>query len=396
MQAALATGGSFAVAPGAGRSSVPRVDTSASFPLADEASLPTPCLVFVRPQLERNLSAMLAMVHGDTARLRPHVKTHKCAQIVRRQVELGVSKVKCATIAECELSAGAGATDVLLGHPAIGPTSRRLAELAAKFPDVQFSGVVDCPESLASLASAAAAAEVVLGAWLDVDCGMGRTGLAPGPLAVDLYRQLCQTPSLRPRGLHAYDGHVTARDPAERRRACNEAFAPVTELRAELAARGLPVPALVASGSPTFPFHAEATDGRECSPGTTVLWDAGYAEKHADLPFEPAAFVLTRVISKPCAGRLTLDLGHKAIASENPHPRVHLLELPDARAVIHSEEHLVVETEVASAVPVGAVLHGIPRHVCPTVALYQEALVSDGHAVVEAWPIVARDRRLTV
>ena len=119
------------------------------------------------------------------------------------------------------------------------------------------------------------------------------------------------------------------------------------------------------------------------------------ALRFPDLPFEPAAILLVRVISKRAPHRLCVDLGHKAVASENPHPRVRFLELPDATAVMHSEEHLVLETPHAARFKVGDVLHGIPRHVCPTVALYNEAwVVSDGVAR-ECWQIPARARRLT-
>ena len=127
-----------------------------------------------------------------------------------------------------------------------------------------------------------------------------------------------------------------------------------------------------------------------------MLWDFGYGEKFADLPFVPAAVLLTRVVSKPGQTRLCLDLGHKAVASENPHPRVRLLELPDAVAVMHSEEHLVVETPRAGDFRIGQCLHGIPRHVCPSVALHSEAWVVENGAARECWPITARARRLTV
>jgi D-serine deaminase-like pyridoxal phosphate-dependent protein len=63
-----------------------------------------------------------------------------------------------------------------------------------------------------------------------------------------------------------------------------------------------------------------------------------------DLDFLPAALVLTRVVSKPGPRRLCLDLGHKAVASEGPQPRVIFPELSDAQAVAHNEEHLVIET----------------------------------------------------
>jgi D-serine deaminase-like pyridoxal phosphate-dependent protein len=196
--------------------------------------------------------------------------------------------------------------------------------------------------------------------------------------------------------LHAYDGHLTESDPATRRALCEAAFAPVDQLRNQLRAEGLEVPRLVAGGTPSFPIHASHSD-RECSPGTTVLWDFSYAEKFADLPFEIAAVLLTRVVSKPAMNRLCLDLGHKAVAAENPLPsRVKIVEIPDGVAVMQSEEHLVIETARAKEFTIGQTLHALPRHICPTVALHAEAVVVPGDTAEERWPILARARRITI
>src|SRR5207237_4821328 len=126
---------------------------------------------------------------------------------------------------------------------------------------------------------------------------------------------------------------------------------------------------------------------RECSAGTCVLWDLGYGDKFADLPFQTAAVLLTRVISKPGKNRLCLDLGHKAVAAENPPPRVRLFELPEAIAIMHSEEHLVIESPRAEEFQIGQCLHGIPHHVCATLALYNEAWVVQNGSARECWPI---------
>src|SRR4030095_9484081 len=163
-------------------------------------------------------------------------------------------------------------------------------------------------------------------------------------------------------------------DLATRTAQCEAAFSGVLTLRARLLENGLPVPRLVAGGTPTFAIHARHTD-RELRPGPCVLWDFGYGDKFPDLPFEVAALLLTRVVSKPGTNRLCLDLGHKAVAAENPQPRVRLLELPDANAIVHSEEHLVIETPRANEFHIGQCLHGIPRHICPTVALHSHAWV---------------------
>ncbi|MEO7319408.1 MAG: alanine racemase, partial [Chthoniobacteraceae bacterium] len=255
--------------------------------------------------------------------------------------------------------------------------------------------IADSAEAICDLGTAAKEAGLMLDVLLDVDCGMHRTGAAPDDEAVRLYRLIKETQGLRAAGLHAYDGHIGDADPAERTANCDAAFAGVIELRERLLQLRFPVPRLVAGGSPTFAIHAQHPD-RELSPGTSVLWDFGYGDKFPDLPFEPAAALLMRIVSKPGTNRLCLDLGHKAVAAENPQPRVRLLELPDATAVMHSEEHLVIETPRAGEFRIGQCLHGIPRHICPTVALHSEAWVIDDGVARERWPISARARRLQV
>jgi len=127
-----------------------------------------------------------------------------------------------------------------------------------------------------------------------------------------------------------------------------------------------------------------------------VLWDYGYGSAFTDLDFLIAALVLTRVVSKPGPNRLCLDLGHKAIASENPAPRVQFPEIPDAIAIGHSEEHLVIETSQAASFAPGDCIFGIPRHICPTVALYSEATVISKGRATDKWRVTARERRLTI
>jgi D-serine deaminase-like pyridoxal phosphate-dependent protein len=362
--------------------------------LTNEAEATSPGLLVFPDRIEANLRQMLAMV-GEAGRLRPHVKTHKLAQIVSCQVGLGITKCKAATIAEAEMAAGAGATDVLLASQPVGPNVARLLTLARAFPRVAVSTIADDGGVIADLAAAATAASQTIEVLLDLNIGQNRTGATPGPRAVELYQQIAHTPGLRAGGLHAYDGHLHQSDRTERAAASDAAIAPVMALRAELQKQGLPVPRLVCGGTPTFPLHAERA-GVECSPGTCVLWDAGYATKLPDLKFQNAAVLITRVISRPASNRLCLDLGHKSVASEMPHPRVIFPELPDAQAVGHNEEHLVLETRRAAEFPVGTVLYGLPWHICPTVALHDRVQIVRGGRVGESWPVTARARRLSI
>jgi D-serine deaminase-like pyridoxal phosphate-dependent protein len=375
--------------------------------LTNAGEVASPALLVYPGRIEENIHRMLEIA-GAAERLRPHVKTHKLAELVKMQIALGITKFKCATVSEAEMTAACGARDVLLAYQPVGPNVARFVRLIKAFPNTKFSTIADDAETLRFLSAAASDAALQIEVFLDIDCGMHRSGVAPGPAATELYRLINKLPALNAGGLHAYDGHIHDRSPAERLKACETAFASVQALRIELAnvadvqrhsnasgslgRQGLPV---VAGGTPTFPIHALRKDV-ECSPGTCILWDAGYASKLPDLPFLPAAVLLARVVSKPGGNRLCLDLGHKAVASENPHPRVEFLELPDAKAVMHSEEHLVIETARADQFAVGACLYGIPWHICPTVALHSEAIVVRNGQAQEQWSIFARGRKLTI
>ncbi|MEW6303559.1 MAG: D-TA family PLP-dependent enzyme [Verrucomicrobiota bacterium] len=356
--------------------------------------VPSPALLVYPDRIQENVRRMIAMT-GGTERLRPHIKTHKMAEVMRIQLDAGITKYKCATIAEAEMAAGAGAPDMLLAYQPVGPNVSRFLALIRQFPKTKFSTVVDDESAIRALSHAAGHAGISFEVFVDIDCGMHRTGIPAGVTATALYHLVNELPGLKPGGLHAYDGHNHASDVATRTEQCTAYMSSVRGLRDELLKAGLPVPRVVASGTPTFPLHAKAGDV-ECSPGTTVLWDAGYGNKFKDLDFLHAALVLTRVISRPGLNRLCLDLGHKAIAPENPHPRVYFIGLPDVKFISQSEEHLVIETDRAGEFQIGDALYGIPHHICPTVALHGQAVVIENGQATARWEVTARERIITI
>lgn len=362
----------------------------------EEAKVASPALLIYVDRVEENLRRMLAMA-GDSARLRPHVKTHKLPQVVAMKLRHGITKFKVATIAEAEMTAAAGGPDVLLAYQPVGPSVGRVIELVKKFPGTRFSVLADNVGTVGELSKAASAAGITLDVLIDLNVGQDRTGVPPGDEAVAVYRAIATSPSLKAGGLHAYDGHLQSPDEAWLTKSAAEAFEPVIALRRRLVDEGLPVPKVVASGTPTSRLNVGRHDFEvEVGAGTTVLWDFGQEEKSPDLKFLMAAVLLTRVISKPAEARVCVDLGHKAVAAEMPQPRVRFLNLPDAEPVLQSEEHLVIKTSRAKELKVGDVLYGVPRHVCPTVALHAEAVVVRDGRVIDRWPIAARARRITV
>ena len=370
------------------------------FEVTDAQTIPSPSLLIYLERVHENLRQMLTIA-GRPGRLRPHIKTHKMREPLEMQLALGIRKFKCATLMEAELAAKCAVPDLLVAYQLVGPAIPRFLELVEAFPKTKFSVICDNPETIGELSKAvdsrfparsgSAGHNHRLEVLLDLDLGQQRTGVSVDAHAAELYRLIASAPGLAPGGLHAYDGHIVETDLAKRTALCEAAFGPVAALRHTLINAGFPVPHLVVGGSPTFPIHARRPDV-ECSPGTCVFWDAGYEQKLPDLKFRPAALLLTRVISKPGPNRLCLDLGHKAVGSEMPHPRAVLLNLEDARPVAHNEEHLVIETRRSTEYRVGDCLYGVPWHICPTVALHSSVVVIRGGRSAGTWKVTARDR----
>ncbi|HEY4289756.1 MAG TPA: D-TA family PLP-dependent enzyme [Puia sp.] len=381
------------------------------YQISNADQLDTPALVVYPDRVKENIRLAVKMV-GDAAFLRPHVKTHKSPEITRLMLEAGIRSFKCATIAEAEMLAMEGAPDVLLAYQPIGPKAVRFAALIRKYPGTKFACLIDNLAAAAAMSEVFAAAGLSVPVWIDLNVGMDRTGIVPGPEALQLYKDALKLKGIVPVGLHAYDGHIRDSDLVERTRNCDAGFAKVVALRDAIEAwsdfggegdgvsggsrgAGFVLP-IIAGGSPTFPIHSRRA-GIQCSPGTFVYWDKGYGDSFKEQPFSAAALVVTRVISLRGDTRLCLDLGHKSIAPENElKNRVFFLNGPQLIPVGQSEEHLVVEAGADHGYQIGDIFYGVPIHVCPTVAQYERAFSIENHLVTGFFKNTARDRFLTV
>ncbi len=354
----------------------------------------SPSLLIYPDRIRHNIEVMLRMA-GGPENLRPHVKTHKNAEIIALQLEKGITKFKCATIAEAELLANCGAPDVLLAMQPVGANQERYVTLMKKYPNVKFATLVDNQATVDQLGKLAQRHNANISLYIDLNVGMHRTGILPGKEALELYKSISEHPHLEIIGLHTYDGHLRNSDVAVRKSDCDEAFKNVLELKKIIQEDGLPEPIMVAGGSPTFPFHC-TREKVIASPGTTLLWDAGYGQLFPEMDFLPAAVLFTRIISKPKAGIVCFDLGHKSIAPEMNFPRVQFLTLDHGKQVKQSEEHLVVEYDDLKISNVGDEHYAIPMHICPTVAKYDSLLVIENGTVSKEWKVVARNQKLTI
>jgi D-serine deaminase-like pyridoxal phosphate-dependent protein len=364
------------------------------YTLQNIEAVDSPALVIYPDRVKENIRLLKSMSKGIEW-LRPHVKTHKMAEVSRMLLEEGIYKFKCATIAEAQMLAMNGAKDVLLAYQPVGPKVHRLLQLVQKYPATTFSCLIDNKETAQEVGSTFAQAGATLNVFIDLNVGMNRTGIAPGPDSIQLYTIASQIEGTSLTGLHAYDGHLRETDYTRRKEKADKLFESVLTLADQIASLGYPYPVLVAGGSPTFPIHAQR-DGVECSPGTFIFWDWGYQSILPEQEFIFAALLVTRIISVIDQQTLCLDLGHKSVAAENPLPRVKFLNVPQAQPVSQSEEHLVVNVEDSRLHRVGDVWYGVPVHICPTCALYEYAYVARNEQICDKWAVIARNRSISI
>lgn len=356
-------------------------------------NIDTPALLIDRDKVERNIQLAIKLA-GGVQRLRPHVKTHKILEVAKMQVAAGITKFKCATIAEAEMLGMAGAVDVLMAYAVQGPKIDRVINLIKKYPKTVYSVLIDNVASAQQIDERFTAAGKVASTFVDVNNGHGRTGIKTEDVA-DLAQACVKLDNLSINGLHCYDGHIRMSSLEERTKTGRADFNPVLKLRDKLVEIVGKELVIVAGGSPSFSVHNKHHDV-ECSPGTWIFWDQRYGEDYPEQAFERAATLATRVISKVDAHHYCLDLGHKSVASESPLPRAHFHSDHGFEQIGHSEEHLMIRTETPDVFEPGELLLATPYHVCPTVALYDHVEVVSNGELAGRWRVIARDRKITV
>ena len=379
---------------------------AADYALSDEllSRLMTPALIIYAEKVEHNVQAMLAYMGGDASRWRPHLKTTKSPYVYGVLVDAGVRHFKCATSREarCLLTVlterGVADADLLIAYPLQGPSLTVAGDLASEFPSTRLSVLSEDPLHVSEVPEN-------LGIFVDINPGMNRTGV---PLEdYESINAVAEAAGERFRGLHFYDGHIHANNAAERRAASQALYAQVCTTIHMLASDGLACDELVTSGTPTFryaldyPAFADGCIGdsnviHRVSPGTVVFHDFQYDALLEDLELQPAAMLLSRVISHPQAGLVTCDAGSKSVAADAGHPVAFVLGHPELVAQPPSEEHLPLQCMSGEKPKRGEALLLIPRHVCPTVNLAEQALLVNADGTAEVIEISARAHDLFV
>jgi len=357
-----------------------------SYRIENVEALLTPALVIYPEIVDRNIAATLRLLGGDANRWRPHLKTAKLGFIMQRLVSKGVVNAKCSTTVELAAACEAGMKDVLLAYAVVGANARRVREVADKYPSVRISVLVENVEQVAAWSGSP------IGIFVDVNPGMDRTGISQDGLAaiVDVVRAA----GSQFRGLHYYDGHMSAASLEEREKLAHKGYDRLMEI---VAGVGVPIEEVITSGTPAFPCAATYAPFKSgnfvhrTSPGTVVYSDATSTKQLPEAwGYQPAALVISTVVSHPKPNVVTCDAGHKSVSADAGVPTCAVAGRADMIPLKPSEEHLPIEISGGDVPAIGSVLYLIPRHVCPTVNNFDDAVIVENGRAVAVEHVTAR------
>ncbi len=356
-------------------------------PLAD---VDTPALVIDADVMEQNIARMAEFM-ASTAKLRPHAKTHKSPIVAQKQIDAGAVGITCAKLGEAEALVEGGIRDILIANQIVG--AHKISRLVRLARHADIAVAVDTIDNARAISNAALEAGSTVRVLIEVNVGMDRCGVEPGGPAVELAKQAADLPGLRFFGIQSYEGHLVMLaghdNRAERVRA---AMAPVIETRRMIEAAGIPVTAISGGGTGTFDITSRIEGFDEIQAGSYVFMDAKYSSVEGpDAVFRPAIFLWSTIVSRPTEERAVADIGLKTATPEMGLPV--LADYRDSTTVSLSEEHVKLRLEgEAQSLKVGDKVRFQPGHVCTTVNLHDEYIVTRNGVVEAVWPVAARGR----
>lgn len=370
------------------------------YKITEPQLISTPRLLLFRNRMEKNIAGMKQLLRAinpsyDLGMLCPHVKTHKSIWVTRQLINAGIGFFK-ATPNELDMLVNASARHIFVSYPLLEQAATHLAELVEQNKNIEFYVQIGHPVHAKILHSIAQKHDISWNYFLDLDVGMGRTGLAIDN-AFPFYRSLPQDGRFRFAGLHAYDGHNHFKTTEERQMTAARSIYNFMQVLRQFEHNSVSVDKAVIGGTPSFLEDLEILSKINLdtqlymSPGTWVYFDTKY---YSLMPgtFDIAACILTQIMDKPAHDRATLNLGHKRWAvDQGP---IEVFSVDGMKALSWSEEHTVVSLPKGGNYEIGDYVLLAPRHVCSTVNLWEyfSIVAPDGKIEVAKSPVDARNR----
>ncbi len=360
--------------------------------------LDTPCLVVDQDKLELNIRAMQTHVTRFEKKLRPHAKTHKCSRIAKLQMDAGAVGICVAKVSEAQVLALSGLKGTLITSPVVTDYKiSRLMDCLSLDPELMV--VVDNLANAQKLNDEANRRGQKLNALVDLDPGMGRTGVPFGE-GLALGQSIHSLPGLRLRGVQCYAGHVQhIASFEERLRTSLGWMGDAANVVREFREKGLPCEIFTGSGTGTYEIDNRIPDLTDLQAGSYTMMDAEYLSIGSSEnlsrfeKFSPALTLLTSVVSTNHADHATVDAGLKALYHDGAKPYVLNPPSPDLEYTWRGDEHGQITFRAGSVrFELGDVLELVVSHCDPTVNLFDVLFMTRNDIVTDIWPIDMRGR----
>ena len=357
--------------------------------------LDTPALCIDLDRMERNLEEMASAARSHGVGLRPHIKSHKMAEIGRRQMELGALGLTTAKLSEAEVLARAGLRDLFVCYPIIGEMKlRRLRDLAR---ETNLRTLVESEQGARGLSEVMRGEARPLDILLDLDVGFHRVGVDEEH-ASGLARLVSSLPGLRLRGVSTHEGTVyRVTNTSERAALAHEQVGKMVKIANELRSQGHDIGIVSCGSTPGAKAAMEVRGITEMRPGNYVFYDAMQVGLGVTDLDHCALSIVAQVVSHQSPDRAVIDAGAKAFSTDQG---AHGTQTTSGHGVVKgrpgitverlSEEHGWLRLAPGEQVAIGDRLDIIPNHACVVANLFNEVAVVRGGRLVDRWKVAAR------
>lgn len=333
--------------------------------------LPTPVLVVDATIVRRNIAGMAHYAENHGLGLRPHTKTHKSRMLAQLQMDAGAIGLTVAKVGEAEAMRSVAA-DVLMAYPAVDQARCERISQLARSNTIRVA--VDSTTAVETLAAASRHADSTIGLLVEIDVGMGRTGVTSAVETLSLAQLIDRTPGVRLDGLMCYPGHIWASS-TQQQPSITAVDVALREAVERWKDHGLAAPIVSGGSTPTARQSHLMKSITEIRPGTYIFNDMNTVRGGYCAIDDCAARIICTVVSTAVKNQVVIDGGTKTFTSDLCIParesgHGHVVEYPEAKVSRLSEEHGQVDVSLCSRRPkIGERVTVIPNHVCPCINL---------------------------
>ena len=359
------------------------------------ADILRPTLIVDTQKVSDNIGWMAAKAAKQGIHFRPHFKTHQSVVIGEIFRKVGVKAITVSSVEMAEYFASHGWQDIMIAFPVNLRQAAQINQLAGR---VHLGVIVESHESIHLLDEKL---NNPVDAWIKIDTGTGRTGIAWDRFedVRSIVSSVSQSQHLNLRGLLTHAGWTyssgSKEEVCQRYQLANDRL---IQMRTQLSGAGFPRIELSVGDTPGCVLCDTLGDVNEIRPGNFVFFDAQMLRLGVCTAEQVAAAVACPVVSMHperdeaviYGGAVHFSKDTVEIDGERVYGLVVRLEegswsgpIDGAILARVSQEHGVLRltSDLMESIKVGDIIGVIPAHVCLTVSALRSYTTLQGDKI---------------